>query len=390
MLTQILDVHVLTAGIIGGVLLRLRKQSLSRIPLPSIILSNAQSLRNKTDELQAHVRFQREFRDACLLAITETWLSGSDLDPELVIDGFGVPVRLDRDESVTGMSQGEFPQIFVTVVYIHPRANADKASESILKVTQKLQEISPEAPVFVLGDFNHCSLKKCLRDFSQYVTCPTRQNKSLDLCYGSIKGAYKALPLPPLGGADHNCVQEIRSEIRRAKQGYKEKIEKDFGGRNLRSAWDGMKTVIGTRREKKAKVVLEGFNCDSLLATELNKFYLRFDTSNFRNVILEQKSHLHGNSFVPFFDEQAVVNMFKHSRTGKSPGPDNIGSRLLISCAEQLGAIFHYIFQLSLEKQRVPNIWKQSIVIPVAKQNHPKVLNDFRPVALILLSYEVF
>lgn len=244
----------------GGVLHRLRKQSLSRFPLPSIILSNAQSLRNKTDELQANVRFQHEFRDACLLAITETWFSESDLNSELVIDGFGAPVRLDRDASVTGRSRGggvclyvnqrycknvlvreslctkdvellsvslrppylprEFPQIFVTVVYIHPRANADKAAESILQVTQKLQGISPEAPVFVLGDFNHCSLKKCLRDFHQYVTCPTRQKKSLDLCYGSIKDAYKALPLPPLGGADHNCVQLIpsyRTALRRGK-----------------------------------------------------------------------------------------------------------------------------------------------------------------------------
>lgn len=85
----------------GGVLQRLRKQSFSRIPLPSMILSNAQSLRNKTDELQAHVGFQHEFRDACLLAITETWLSESDLDSELVIDGFGAPIRLDRDADVT-------------------------------------------------------------------------------------------------------------------------------------------------------------------------------------------------------------------------------------------------------------------------------------------------
>lgn len=71
----------------GGVCVRLKKQSLSRIPLPSIILTNAQSLRNKTDELQAHVRFQREFRDSCLLAITETWLSDSDSDTDITMDG---------------------------------------------------------------------------------------------------------------------------------------------------------------------------------------------------------------------------------------------------------------------------------------------------------------
>lgn len=102
----------------------------------------------------------------------------------------------------------EFPQIFVMVVYIHPRANVDNASQTILQSTQA---ISPDAPVLILGNFNHCSLQKTLRDFYQYVKCPTRLNKTLDLCYDSIKGAYKALPLPLLGVADHNCIQLIPS-----------------------------------------------------------------------------------------------------------------------------------------------------------------------------------
>lgn len=54
----------------------------------------------------------------------------------------------------------EFPQIFVVIVYIHPRANEEEALEAILQVTQKLQSVSHDAPIFVLGDFNHCSLKK--------------------------------------------------------------------------------------------------------------------------------------------------------------------------------------------------------------------------------------
>ncbi len=100
----------------------------------------------------------------------------------------------------------EFPQLFVTTVYIHPRANVDSACSSIFEVVQKLLSISPDAPNFIMGDFNHVSLKKTLRNFYQYVTCPTRRDRTLDLCYGLEKDAYKSLPLAPLGRADHNCV----------------------------------------------------------------------------------------------------------------------------------------------------------------------------------------
>lgn len=56
----------------GGVRQCMRQQHLSRIPLPSIILSSAWSLCNKTEELQALVRHQHEFKEACILAFTET------------------------------------------------------------------------------------------------------------------------------------------------------------------------------------------------------------------------------------------------------------------------------------------------------------------------------
>ncbi|KAJ8352129.1 hypothetical protein SKAU_G00236050 [Synaphobranchus kaupii] len=74
----------------------------SRIPLPSIILANARSLRNKTDKLQAHVRYQHEFKGACILALTETWLEERDSDCELVMDGFGASPRTDWEAAITG------------------------------------------------------------------------------------------------------------------------------------------------------------------------------------------------------------------------------------------------------------------------------------------------
>ncbi len=165
------------------------------------------------------------------MAFTESWLTEQDLDSDLFIDGFGIPFHLHRKVEATGKSRGggvylyinkcycnsvtvgkrlctsdvvllsvslhpfylpcEFPQIFITTVYIHPKANQGTATRILFDGVQKLQNISPEASKFILGDFNHVSLKKTLTFFIQYVTCLTRQNKMLDLCYVTVKEAYK-------------------------------------------------------------------------------------------------------------------------------------------------------------------------------------------------------
>ncbi len=103
----------------------------------------------------------------------------------------------------------EFPQISVTIVYIHPKANESTALELIYSTVQKLQAMSPDAPNLILGDFNHCSLDTFFNVFYKYVSCPTRNGKILDQCYGSIKGAHKSVPLSPLGSANPNCVHLI-------------------------------------------------------------------------------------------------------------------------------------------------------------------------------------
>lgn len=526
----------------GGLRERVKRQSLSRIPLPSIILSNARSLRNKIDELQAHVRYQHEFKDACILALSESWLDERDKDCELELDGFGAPLRMDREEASTGKTRGggvclyvnkrwcktvivrerlctkdiellsvslrpkylprEFPQIFVTVIYINPKANESAATEIISQTVLKLQSLSPDAPNLVLGDFNHCSLDKTLKTFYRYVTCPTRNNKILDQCYGSIKGAYKSLPLPPLSTADHNCVQllpayrtclqrgkvvtkkvklwteeatqtlqgcldctawdefvessqdineltdvtsswlgycvdtvipekvvkvypnnkpwvtknlqallnrkkrafkldnlselnglqrEIKCEIKRAKLAYKQKVEDKLSSNSLGSAWDSVKTMVGLNDKTKKRVSLEGFHSDQALAEELNKFYSRFDVHDFSKEIADLKQSLSEPSApTPSFSVQSVENTFKHCKARTSPGPDNITSRMLINCAEQLAPIFAYIFNMSLYQQRVPDLWKQSIIVPIAKISRPKAQNDYRPVALTSLVMKSF
>ena len=172
------------------------------LPLPSIILANTRSLRPKPpnfnfDELCANVSHMREYKDACLLCFSETWFDDGITDDSVYIDGFSVPFRGDRNKGDSGKHHGggvcvyvnerfcnhanvtvrkqlctpdvdllslsmrpkylpcEFDQLFVTVIYTHPKANTTRAAQEIADVVRSLQLISPDAPNFILGDFNN-------------------------------------------------------------------------------------------------------------------------------------------------------------------------------------------------------------------------------------------
>lgn len=70
----------------------------------------------------------------------------------------------------------------------------------------ELQTSHPSALIAISREFNHVNLDKTLTTFPQYVDCPTRQGKRLDLLYANIMDAYNSSPLPPLGRSDHNLV----------------------------------------------------------------------------------------------------------------------------------------------------------------------------------------
>lgn len=126
--------------------------------------SNLQSLWNKINELQANANFQSDYRQYCIISLAETWFKDHDADADLVIEGFGQPWRLVLDTHLTGRGcvlvckhpmvravvvrdtvctpfylPCEFPQLFLTVVYIHPKANVDNVTATLVKTVQRLQ-----------------------------------------------------------------------------------------------------------------------------------------------------------------------------------------------------------------------------------------------------------
>lgn len=62
---------------------------------------------------------------------------------------------------------------------------------------------------FCLGDLNQCLLDKTLPSYSQYITCNTCMNKTISLCDGTVRNAYKSVAKAPISDFDHNAVYLI-------------------------------------------------------------------------------------------------------------------------------------------------------------------------------------
>ena len=80
--------------------------------------------------------------------------------------------------------------------YVPPSANAEAACDVIHSVTSRLLTQHPNALLLLSGDFNHAFPSSTVPTFTQYVTCHTRENKTLDLLYANTKEAYSSSSLP--------------------------------------------------------------------------------------------------------------------------------------------------------------------------------------------------
>ena len=102
--------------------------------------------------------------------------------------------------------------------YVPSKANYKSAANVIAGSVSRLQTKHPDAPVITVGDFNTCTLNGVLPSFQQHVTCPTRHNKTIDLCYSSVDDAYISQCLPPMGREHHNILHllsKYRQKLKR-------------------------------------------------------------------------------------------------------------------------------------------------------------------------------
>ena len=75
-----------------------------------------------------------------------------------------------------------------------------------------------------------------------------------------------------------------------------------------------------------------------------------------------------------------IISKFKNN---KSPGPDNIGPRLLKEIASDIISPFTHLINLSIATGKVPMLLKIAKVTPVYKKGDRCLVGNYRPISLL-------
>ncbi|KAK3575061.1 hypothetical protein QTP86_019760 [Hemibagrus guttatus] len=127
---------------------------------------------------------------------------------------------------------------------------------------------------------------------------------------------------------------------------------------------------------------------DASLPDALNTFYAWFEV---QNSVVARKTIPPPNDQVLYLSTADVKRILCRVNPRKSAGPDNIPSRVLRECAEQIADVFTDIFNISLSSAVVPICFKTMTIVPVLKKSTVSCINDYRPVAptpIVMKCYE--
>ena len=69
-------------------------------------------------------------------------------------------------------------------------------------------------------------------------------------------------------------------------------------------------------------------------------------------------------------------------KTSKSPGPDQLDPRILQEMSHVITKPLQQIVTLSMNKNKLPSIWKKANVSPIFKKGKKQSASNYRPVSL--------
>ena len=77
-------------------------------------------------------------------------------------------------------------------------------------------------------------------------------------------------------------------------------------------------------------------------------------------------------------------------KIGKAPGRDGVPTNLVKDAAKSIAKPLVMIFNASLEKGLVPNVWKLAKITPIFKPGARNEKNNYRPISVLSVFAKLF
>jgi len=191
--------------------------------------------------------------------------------------------------------------------------------------------------------------------------------------------------LPNQNTTINKLIQDHRTQL------WKDHLEaSDTHKSNTNKLWTTIKTLTGKSTKSDSNRTITFKN--KTLTT--NKSIANAFNHQFTHIIPHKTQHVnrsidrHIKHLKPDTDftlsEQEITTAIANSNTNKSTGPDNINIQHLKHLGPVAITYLTNLFNLSLSRNHIPQIWKLAKIIPIPKPNKPASEGtSFRPISLL-------
>ena len=192
---------------------------------------------------------------------------------------------------------------------------------------------------------------------------------------------------------DFNNYKQVRNDvtfqIRKAKNEELDKLKNKLKDPNIcqKDWWKTLKYFIKPDQDSSIPPLKSNdiiYCKDEHKADKLNEFFTQ------QTILDEHNASLPRTRITPLYNlhslritSEEVKSTLLSLPTGKASGPDLISNKILKELAQPLASPLQDLFNFSLNKGKVPSIWKQANVTPILKKDDPSEVSNYRPISLL-------
>ena len=149
--------------------------------------------------------------------------------------------------------------------------------------------------------------------------------------------------------------------------------------RGAKEMWKVVSESCGSKSSKSSAIdaIIKQFPSPQTAADEINTMFAAFQTRH-PNLL----SGVDRSDWAPTVSVDSVRSMLSSLNPGKATGIDGIPTVLYKKAAPIIAAPLAHIINISIQSREFPEIWKQSLIVPVPK-SHPPSKSDLRPISLL-------